>query len=97
MEVSQNKLIFSTGKEVYCYADIVGLTIDPNFNGTGKLTYGYDGHMRTVVDSIERFDYDSDNLIDDPETLTKEECVELAQHMIKAWEDFLVSLDMVSK
>jgi hypothetical protein len=84
MEVRDAKLIFSTGKEVYCCLGVVGLALYSDWDN-GRVKNGFDGSIDTVVDPGH-----------DPEcgkeALTKEECAELARHMIKEWEKFLTSL-----
>ncbi len=85
METRPGRLIFSTGKEVYCNAETVGFCL---FQGAhGNITYGYDGDIPTVVDRGYNPEFDEEN-----EALTKEESAELARHMIKAWEGFLLSV-----
>jgi hypothetical protein len=90
MEVKEDKLIFSTGKEVYCFCEIVGISLSLGEH-LNKLTDGYDGKIVTVLD-IE--DYDKKEFSEDyPNALTIEECIELADHMIKEWQEFKALAD----
>ncbi len=84
MEVKNDKLIFSTGKKVYCCLGVVGLALYPYWE-EGRIKNGFDGTIDTIVDPGHDPEFARD-------ALTREESAELAQYMIKAWEAFLVSL-----
>lgn len=83
MEAKDGYLIFKNGKKIYCNRGIVGLALYPD-EYSGKITYGYDGGIRTVLDPGYHPEYD-----DIIETLTEEDCIELATHMVGAWINVL--------
>lgn len=72
MKIEVDKLVFSTGKEVYANGGIVGLSPD------GSVSEGYDGGV---------FDSNWKEWSGEP-GLTESECVELADYMILRWADF---------
>jgi len=87
MEAIGSRLIFSTGKEIVCYGEVVGLN-------AGNLTLalhdqeyvvhgGWDDNIVTILDTD---DYDESEA---SEILTKEECIELAEHMVRKWQEFM--------
>lgn len=83
MRVEVGRLILSTGKEIYCYGEKVGLDIGASGHD-GLVTYGSDGVINTIFDRW----VDSDDADDVAGALTKEECKELAEHMIAAWQAY---------
>ena len=83
MRVEQGKFILSTGKEIYCYGERVGLYIGASRRDE-LVTYGSDGAINTIFDPW----VDQDDADDIAGALTKEECKELAEHMIAAWKAY---------
>lgn len=79
--IENNKLRFSTGKEIYCYGNIVGLNLDVGTE-TGLIFYGHDGSISTIVD------HDFEPTIASGKELTVYECHELSEYMIAAWTGF---------
>jgi len=73
-------LILSTGKHIHCYRHTVGLRLD----ATGmddRLFYGFDGVIPVWqdIDPLE---------LNDADSLTPAECVELADFMLQQWAGF---------
>ena len=74
MKIEGDNVIFSTGKVKSANCGIIGI-------GHGhSVSEGYDGGFFEPKDEGEDDEY--------YEGLTKEEQVELAEYMIKRWEDF---------
>jgi hypothetical protein len=89
MEIEGDKLIFETGKEIYCCLGVIGLF--PNKDTfEGRVKHGFDGTIDTVFD----IGYDHEF---NENALTKEECFELSEYMIKAWKDFQKSLKLLKR
>lgn len=83
MQVKRGLLIFSTGKELYCYGNIVGLNIMTT-GACGRISYGYDGIISTASD----LQADPEFTEDVDKALTREESLELAEHMLSAWQAY---------
>jgi hypothetical protein len=84
MTIDGSTITFSTGKEVYGNAGIVGLCLTET-GLTSRLHYGYDGDIGTVDDP--GFDPEYSD-----QALTRDEQKELADHMIAAWTAFREAL-----
>ena len=70
-----DKIVLSTGTEVYTNKGIVGLSLTEPAN---QIFHGYDGHVSSVLDENHDPEIDED-------ALTRAECVELADKMVTAW------------
>jgi len=73
MKIDYDKIIFANGKELYAMTGVIGI------DNALEITYGYDGGI------YKHGDYPD---VDDPECMTEEERIELADHMIATWERF---------
>ena len=80
MEVLKEKLKFSSGREIYCYGEKVSLDIGVK-GIEWRLFFGSDGTISTLRDPWVDEDYPG-------EALTDEECLELAEHMIRSWTEY---------
>ena len=69
----------STGKEVYAFCGIVGISLTDKEN---QLTYGFDGKIHVVGVKPEP----------DPDDLTNQEAIELAELMIARWTEYRNSI-----
>lgn len=79
MKAENGYLIFTTGKRVYCHWETVGIKLgDDEEDGGINLAYGADGGIHTHKDAH----------ILSKETLSPEECQELADAMIARWQEF---------
>ena len=77
MEISEDKTIFSTGKEVYTNCGIIGLSLSDPADSDWQVSEGYDGGFGGYC----------------TEDLTSEERVELANYMIDLWQQFKAKYD----
>jgi hypothetical protein len=78
MKATRDRLNFSTGKSAYINAGIIGLCIAGDDESILNLSYGFDGGILLPEDTSASPD----------NRLTPEECVELADEMLKRWEEF---------
>ena len=78
MKITQDKLEFANGKRMYINAGIIGLCVVDDDDSTLSLSYGCDGGILLPEDTWSSPDG----------RLTPEECVELADEMLKRWTDF---------
>lgn len=79
-QATADEIALSTGRKVYANCGIVGIKpADPG----GGLSYGYDGSIPTYRDS--------EFMSDQEDQLSPAECVELADIMIAAWQQFRAS------
>lgn len=76
MKVIKDQLVFSTGKELYVNRGIVGLSLTEFEDDRESLFHGYDGGCSLPSDK-----WDENRLI-------AVECVELADEMLKRWQEF---------
>jgi hypothetical protein len=84
----ERHIIFSSGKTVYCFGDVVGLAAEYEHDGRKayhRIRYGWDGHITTCLDEYWK-DWDE---TPDKEALTPPECIELAEYMIGIWTKYL--------
>lgn len=77
-------IILSTGRVID--ERIIGLVIYPVHKDDGKLRYGHDGVIPTFEDCSKVGDAQG------PEYLSKQECRELASHMIIEWTKYRDSI-----
>jgi hypothetical protein len=78
MKVGHDELTFSTGKTLYANRGIVGLCLTDNDEDRQNVFYGYDGDISTPLDDC----------VSPEHRMTPEECVELADAMLKRWAEF---------
>jgi hypothetical protein len=76
IKIEDRKIIFSSGKEKCAYGGIIGIGLDNDV-----IYEGYDGHI-----------HDESILIEDDEdrrnALQSDDLIELADAMIKRWQNF---------
>lgn len=73
MKLDEDRLVFSSGKRIYAYGGVIGLTPDLVPKG------GFDDHFPPV---------EGDEDEEDGSYLTHDECVELADYMLVQWTRF---------
>lgn len=76
----EEKIVFSTGKVIEPNRGLIGLS--PDF----EIGEGYDSTLPRHEEFLDIYESDSTFI------LTKQECRELCEIMIKRWQDFLTTL-----